>query len=580
MFVDGFGNAESSDTSVPNEQLDQLDADLQLDLEPTSGVFASRKLTPTFEGAHSLTRPSTPVILPPTSSQSETRGNSPVIEVQPSKAQPITGPSQTIQIPVLPPLSEAPSPKKPASETAIEDFSHSLQRTVDELTALQELIRNRGLKAVSLTAAEPSRSKTPIDFNISVRASVTPSPTSFFESLNRLRGSSGTSGNRENKPRPVSSADPDADAIIGGGRLTLEDLDFNFEASESIQTTASEPSPQRGDETRDYDNMGNALASGSRTPTNLSLNFEAVMRQSQQRDHTTNSSFSKLSPPKSPKFDRTLSDSEAEDILNSILDGDAERKTKTEYVPWSNLSSRAKFNPSIRSDIQSAAFEYSRLKKLSPKSKRANHRDEINNDDEDSSNSDAPMIRFKSSAMKEAADELLRNAQNRRKMKVDDLDDFERRIAGRKRSGGVSKNRIPLYESDIASTADEESASDSDYSLVFSSEKQSMRRSEVESEEDLLKDRRTKEILERSRKTRAEALQKVTLLNARGSTSASLQKPPRAPVQKQSNSHTATVPEGQAEASKPEDGGKENNTPVEANREQAARVTRVFHSHV
>ncbi|KAJ3063610.1 exosome catalytic subunit dis3, partial [Rhizoclosmatium hyalinum] len=30
----------------------------------------------------------------------------------------------------------------------------------------------------------------------------------------------------------------------------------------------------------------------------------------------------------------------------------------------------------------------------------------------------------------------------------------------------------------------------------------------------------------------------------------------------------------QVEASKPEDGGKENNTPVEANREQAARVTR------
>ncbi|KAI8834804.1 hypothetical protein BJ741DRAFT_609213 [Chytriomyces cf. hyalinus JEL632] len=101
---------------------------------------------------------------------------------------------------------------------AIEDFSRSLQKTVDELNALQDLIRSRGLKGLPLFK----------DASSLHREELEGTQNQAIESLSGLVPAEPISGlepSHENETKTAQSED--------GDRLTLEDLNFNFEEDQT-----------------------------------------------------------------------------------------------------------------------------------------------------------------------------------------------------------------------------------------------------------------------------------------------------------------------------------------------------------
>ncbi|KAJ3024397.1 UNVERIFIED_CONTAM: C2 domain-containing protein 3 [Siphonaria sp. JEL0065] len=571
-------------------------------------IVDATKLAQVVEGAgvSLLTRPCTPILIPPsTISMPESTVNS-------SPRVPVT----RTETPNLPPASNISI----KSDSAIEDFSLSLQRTVDELNALQEMIRNRGLKSLELesrTKTTFSRTDTPqqqhpqsvsaftrVPLKSSLRVSANPSPSfdeqfqqqqgedqDFFVTLNKVRESGingGGASSSNGRSRPQSREEK-----VGGereGHLTLEDLDFNFDATVSGDSGGGifsdegddeQRGPRRGDEFDDGFLKANNVLGGNESTlspqerlvqadTAISLNYESVMRESSYGDSVgvSQSSYpSAVASGKKPYFSQHHSDSETDDLLNSILsskhknhgivdDSDEriwKREVWTHHASQQQTASSSSSGLRIKSEIQAKATEYASLVRKSPPGRlelakpglfriKRDEDDEENESEEkegnissNSSSSERPydvrkilqQRRFKSSLMKDAADEVIRKAQLKKKRDID-LDEFEKRYSVRKGPSllsRVGKFRFDgnAHESSGASSGAEEGyddGSDSDFSLVFSPKVSVAVAAAVVDEEDVAtrtakpsgwysEDVEIEEILERSRHARLAAQQKV-----------------------------------------------------------------------
>ncbi|KAJ3387403.1 C2 domain-containing protein 3 [Chytriomyces hyalinus] len=145
---------------------------------------------------------------------------SPSSPTAPISMQPLNE-SMGIQVESHPGVSEQVSTQETAdseSVFAIEDFSRSLQKTVDELNALQDLIRSRGLKGLPVFKDALSLHREELEGT----------QNQALESLSGLAPAEPIAGhepNHENEAKTAQSED--------GDRLTLEDLNFNFEEDQT-----------------------------------------------------------------------------------------------------------------------------------------------------------------------------------------------------------------------------------------------------------------------------------------------------------------------------------------------------------
>ncbi|KAI8617354.1 hypothetical protein BC830DRAFT_117251 [Chytriomyces sp. MP71] len=436
----------------------------------------------------------------------------------------------------------------------IEEFSRSLQRTVNELNTLQDLIRSRGIKAlpiVSTTSLQNSLlnmhsenvNNDEHDSDISAVAVGTGVEASNDFSL--------SSTHQRTDKVDVMEIEVDCFHQDSGPKLTLEDLNFDFaddSGPEEHAVTQEASSVSAAELHRSESNIEVSQEQhrfGHTSPNlsdSLSLSFDSIQRQSRQRKlGSTPMGQTGILKAENGHTAQSLSDEDDDEdtdaFIHSLLK--SHRRENSPMISATNDSSPPRPKSSLHMEIKSTAEKYLELthhQTLHRSHKTQDTDDSLQFPDSDSDSSSDDLYgmykvvnrhKFADKGSSPLSSDAIVAAVNKSHVR-----------SGRAAQDSRLKKLLALADGQNSDMTDSQSDySDSDFSLVFASPERKvggMNKSRASSPNEKAArgtaakarhadDEEIREILARSRQTRAEALEKVAQMKQSASI---LEQPP------------------------------------------------------